>query len=63
MLYERLLMLEFIGFITVCYLAIKLLPKTIEFTIKLAVALLFVLILFLCLQVVYHWWLINTLQI
>jgi hypothetical protein len=56
-------MLEFIGFITVCYLAIKLLPKTIEFTIKLAVALLFVLILFLCLQVVYHWWLINTLQI
>ena len=63
MLYERLLMLEFIGFITVCYLAIKLLPKTIEFTIKLAVALLLVLILFLCLQVAYHWWLINTLQI
>ena len=52
-------MLEFIGFITVCYLAIKLLPKTIEFTIKLAVALLMVLFLFLVFQIGYHWWLVN----
>lgn len=53
-------MLEVIGFFTVCYLVIKLFPKTLEFTIKLAVALLFVLMLFLALQVAYHWWLINV---
>ena len=52
-------MLEFIGFVTVCYLAVKLLPKTLEYTIKLAVALLFVLMLFLVLQVGYHWWLLT----
>ena len=52
-------MLEFIGLLTCIYLAIKLFPAAVKFTIKVAVALLLVLMLFLALQVVYHWWLVN----
>ena len=53
-------MLEFIGLCTCIYLAIKLFPSAVKFTIKVAVALLLVLMLFLALQVAYHWWLVNV---
>ena len=52
-------MLEFIGLCTCIYLAWRLFPMAIKFGIKLAVALLIVLFLFLVFQIGYHYWLTN----
>ena len=52
-------MLEFIGLLTCIYLAFRLFPMVIKQGIKLAVALLLVIMLFLCFQIVYHYWLME----
>ena len=52
-------MLEFIGLCTCIYLAWRLFPMAIKMGIKLAVALLIVLFLFLVFQIGYHYWLTN----
>lgn len=52
-------MLEFIGLLTCIYLAWRVFPLAIKMGIKLAVALLLVLFLFLVFQVAYHYWLVN----
>jgi len=56
---EVSVMLEFIGLITCIYLAFRLFPMVIKQGIKLAVLILLIIFIFGCIQVVYHWWLMN----
>ena len=52
-------MLEFIGLLTCIYLIWRVFPLAIKMGIKLAVALLAVIMLFLVFQIAYHYWLVN----
>lgn len=49
-------MLELIGFITICYLIAKVAPSAVKFSVKAALALLFIVLTVLLVEFLYIWW-------
>lgn len=49
-------MLELVGFITICYLIAKVAPSAVKFSVKAALALLFIVLSVLLVEFLFIWW-------